>query len=180
MMRAFFKLSQFRRLVELYFLLLFGDWVWFAAWFQSFSELFIRFLEKESTPLPPPKLPVERMAREHQEKQQRLFQSSPITADLSSLLTTPETSAEKPETYSHSAVSALFPVEQRDQFVDCKESDISSSNDLLHFVSETGHSKIPVGETSSVLIEWLLDIKESTEHLSFKLALKLYLFAISL
>lgn len=119
----------------------------------SFSELFIRFLEKESTPLPQPKLPAERMAQEHQEKQQRLFQSSPVTADLSYLVTAPETPAtEKLATYSHSAVSPLFPVEHSDQFVDCKKSDISL-NDSLQFVSETGHSKIPIAETSSVLIE---------------------------
>ena len=39
--------------------------------FQSFSEMFVKFLERESSPQPTMRLPAEAMAREQQEKQQR-------------------------------------------------------------------------------------------------------------
>jgi len=42
------------------------------CYLQSFSELFVKFLERESTPQPSPaRLPAERMVQEQQQKQQR-------------------------------------------------------------------------------------------------------------
>lgn len=41
-----------------------------TAFDKSFSELFVKFLEKESSPTPQLKLPVDQMVREEQEKQQ--------------------------------------------------------------------------------------------------------------
>src|SRR6218665_1552540 len=50
----------------------------FCFCFQSFFELFVRFLEKESSPMPSAKLPVERMAQEQQEK---LHRSSSLSSN---------------------------------------------------------------------------------------------------
>lgn len=132
----------------------------------SFSELFIRFLEKESSPLPQPKLPLERMAHEHQQNYQLpSFLLPPITPHISS---TPETSTEKFAAYPHSTISSIFPVEQSNQFVvDCKKFDIGSSeigsseigsseigsSELHESVTQTGNSDIFNSATPSILVD---------------------------
>jgi len=66
-----------------------------CCYFQSFSELFVKFLERESTPQPSPaRLPAERMVQEQQQKQHR--QTTPTFNPFSTSVlnpTLPSTSA---------------------------------------------------------------------------------------
>ncbi len=58
------------------------------SYLQSFSELFVKFLERESTPTPQMRLPAEQMAREQQERHQQERRTKAAFNPFSSPVTT--------------------------------------------------------------------------------------------
>jgi len=62
----------------------------YNCYLQSFSELFVKFLERESTPQPSPaRLPAERMVQEQQQKQQQQRRTTPTFNPFSTSVLNP-------------------------------------------------------------------------------------------
>ena len=86
--------------------------------FQSFSELFVKFLERESSPQPTLRLPAEAMAREEQQRHQQ-HRSKPAFNPFAVPLSTSASELTSPlsHTPDSSASPATLPLSSADSHI---------------------------------------------------------------